>query len=200
MAKNTTEETNVNEVGGTDVGVSPQSFIPQAAPVSEKTDAEYIAGLQKLRDVSVEDVERYVAAINRRSEKILFNKNAMSSMTKERLMSLQKKFGYARPRFNISKEIGGVRVSVMPGNRPIMKTQENGYQASIPEWNIPFNLYIVGPSMSKGFSIPARDAINVKNVLNQFFEENRELMEFGRDFSVDIEQAEANMKKSFDVI
>ena len=199
MARNTTtEESYVNENGGAEVGVSSRSSIPQKVSVPEKTDAEYIAGLQKVRDVSAEDIERYAAAMNRSEEKIRFNKDAMSSATKDRLDALRVKYGYARPKVNVSEAMGGVRVSVMPGNRPVMKTQENGFQASIPEWNVPFSLYIVSPGMRKGVAIPARDAINVMNVLNQFFGKHREIMEFGRDFAIDIEQAEANLKKTFD--
>ncbi len=204
MARNnTTEEQNLNENenkeqnGGSEVQ-SAGLVQPPLPVVTEKSNEAYIAGLTKLRDVPMELLESYDASIARNAETIAFNKGAMSPETKARLEQLQMKYGFLRPRINVSKALGGVRVSVMPGNRPIMKQQENGYQATIPEWFIPFNLYITTEGMRKGVMIPGRDAINVMNVLNEFFKEHRDIMEFGRDFSIDIENAEAALKKTLD--
>ncbi len=206
MARNnTTEEQNTNEnenkeqIGGPEVQSTGADISPTPRPVvAEKSNEAYIAGLTKLRDVPLELLETYDASIARNAETIAFNKGAMSPETKAKLEQLQMKYGILRPRINVSKSLGGVRVSVMPGNRPIMKQQENGYQATIPEWFIPFNLYITTEGMRKGVMIPGRDAINVMNVLNEFFKEHRDIMEFGRDFSIDIENAEAALKKTLD--
>lgn len=206
MAKNNTaEEMNGNEnennvqVGGSEVqsaGVGVSQTVKPA--VAEKSDVEYIAGIRNLRDVPMELLESYDASIARNAEVIEFNKGAMSPETKAKLEKLQMKYGVLRPKINVSKSIGGVRVSVMPGNRPIMKQQENGYQASVPDWNIPFKLYITTEGMHKGIIIPGRDAINVMNVLNMFFKEHRDIMEFGAAFAIDIENAESALKKTLD--
>lgn len=204
MARNnTTEEQKVNENENKEQSETPEVQSagiaqPPRPVVTEKSNEAYIAGLTKLRDVPMELLETYDASIARNAETIAFNKGAMSPETKARLEQLQMKYGILRPRINVSKSLGGVRVSVMPGNRPIMKQQENGYQATIPEWYIPFNLYITTEGMRKGVMIPGRDAINVMNVLNEFFKEHRDIMEFGRDFSVDIENAESALKKTLD--
>ena len=208
MARNTQEENNTNEVenlaqasvsdvGNADVGIT-QTQPSSAISVPEKTDAEFVAGLKGIKDVSVSNLERFDAAIKRSAEKVQFNSEAMSASTKEKLERLKMKYGIRRPKLNIAKEAGGVRVSVMPGNRPVMREQENGYQASIPEWNMPLGLYVQTENMRKGVMIQARDAINLKSVLDEFFKEHRELMEFGRDFGIDIENAEMLQKKKYD--
>lgn len=200
MARNTNTEENAENLtqnSGSDVSTV-DTGITQTKGLNEKSDLEYIAELKNVRDVNPANLERFDAAIKRNAETVAFNKQAMRPETKERLQKLQNKYGISRPRLNASKTAGGVRISVMPGNRPIMKEQENGYQASIPEWYIPLNLYVQSEGMRKGVMIPGRDAINIMNALNKFFDEYRDIMEFARDFAVDIEDAEASLKKSFD--
>jgi len=208
MARNTQEENNVNEVentvqtSGADVD-NTGSGITQTQPsssirVPEKTEVEFIAEMKKVKDVSVSNLERFDANIQRSAEKIKFNMDAMSAPTREKLDRMKMKYGISRPKINVQKEVGGVRISVMPGNRPIMREQENGYQANIPDWGMPPSLFIITSDMWKGFAIPARDAINLKAVLDEFFKEHRDLMEFGRDMAIDIENAEALQKKKYD--